>query len=830
LDDSLRPTTLLEGVGLRIFTRSALVLLALTLVLPASADESAKSLYHRGQQAEARQNYLEAYEAYKAAYDKKPTDLRYRASFERIRFQAGALHVKRGQQLRQNGDLQKALQEFQTATEVDPASFIAQQELTRTQAQIAAAAGGTAEPQQPKRNDVLRQRIEQAQGPVALAPINEQSINMHISGDSKTIYQTIGKLAGINVLFDPDYVSRQLPVLELNGVNLQEALSLVAIQSGTFWRPVTANTIFVASNTQTKRKDLDQSVVKTFYLTNAASQTEFQDIANTLRTILDITRVQPIAAENALVVRGTPDQVALAEKIVSDLDKSRAEVVVDVAILQVSREKMRNLGFTPSLANGPIGIQLIPPGQTTTTNPNTGNTNGQPTTTTNNGLTLNTFAHLNATDFAVSVPQAQLNALLSDSDTKLLQNPEIRASDGQKASLKIGSRIPIATGSFQPGIGGVGINPLVNTQFQYLDVGVNIDVQPTVHLNGDVTLKVTMDISSQTNTVSIGGIDQPVISQRKIDHQIRLREGEVNMLGGIFEDQDQKSYTGIPGVGQIPILKYIFGSQKIDHLQNEVVFVLIPHLVRDQDVTDLNLRPIDVGTANAVELRVAASRSSRGGQGEAPQSQAPAHQPSPASSGSPAASGAGTPAAGSAVQQALAAQQPTSTGQPAAPATSSPSAPAPQQGQGSAQNPSPAPTEQAVLRFDPPSVTTTNGGTFTVNVAMSGGADVASVPLQITYDPKHLAVVKIDNGDFLTKDGQPVALVHRDDVNTGLLVASAARPPGAGGVSGQGTVFTVTLTAKQPGDTVVSITRPGARNSQQQPIQVLGSQMTVKVQ
>src|SRR5262249_27816356 len=167
---------------------------------------------------------------------------------------------------------------------------------------------------------------------------------------------------------------------------------------------------------------------------------------------------------------------------------------------------------------GPIGIQIIPPGATTTTNPNatTGQTTSTPTS--NNGLTLNTFAHLNATDFAVSVPQAQLNALFTDSDTKLLQNPEIRASDGQKASLKIGSRIPIATGSFQPGIGGVGINPLVNTQFQYLDVGVNIDVQPTVHLNGDVTLKVTMDISSQTNTVSIGGIEQPVISQRKIDH------------------------------------------------------------------------------------------------------------------------------------------------------------------------------------------------------------------------------------------------------------------------------------------------------------------------
>ena len=800
---------------MRISNRSTLLLLACVLAVSTSHAESAKSLYHKGQQAEARQNYLEAYEAYKAAYDEKPTDLRYRSSFERMKFQAAAVHVKHGQQLRQNGELEKALQEFQMAAQIDPSSFIAQQEITRTKAQIAAATGqGNTSQLEPKRDDILRQRIEQAQGPVGLAPINDLSINMHISGDSKTIYQTIGKLAGINILFDPDYVARQLPALELNGVTLQEALSIVSIQSGTFWRPVTPNTIFVAPNTQTKRKDLDQSVVKTFYLTNANSQTEFQDIANTLRTILDITRVQPIAAENALVVRGTPDQVALASKIVGDLDKSRAEVVVDVAILQVSREKMRNLGFTPSLANGPIGIQLIPPGQTTTTNPNTNN-GQQSTTTSNNGLTLNTFAHLNATDFAVSVPQAQLNALFSDSDTKLLQNPEIRASDGQKASLKIGSRIPIATGSFQPGSGGVGINPLVNTQFQYLDVGVNIDVQPTVHLNGDVTLKVTMDISSQTNTVSIGGIDQPVISQRKIDHQIRLREGEVNLMGGIFEDQDQKNYTGIPGLGQIPILKYIFGSQKIDHLQNEVVFVLIPHLVRDQDVTDLNLRPIDVGTGTGVELRITPNRPGRGGQGEAPspQGQLQQQQPRTAAPSSPAAQS--NPAA---------APAPTVGGVQAPPPQSVSPATTP-----SAQQ-SVAPSGQAVLRFDPASITTTNGGTFTVGVTMNGGADVASVPLQITYDPKHLSVVKIDNGDFLTKDGQPVALVNRDDVNTGVLVASASRPPGSGGVSGQGTVFTVTLQAKQPGDTVISITRPGARNSQQQPIQVLGSQMTVKVQ
>jgi general secretion pathway protein D len=430
---------------------------------------------------------------------------------------------------------------------------------------------------------------------------------MRISGDSKIIYETIGKLAGINVLFDPDYVSHQLSVLELNGVTLQEAFGLVAIESSTFWRPVTPNTIFVASNTQTKHKDLDQSVVKTFYLTNAATQTEFQDIANTLRTVVDITRVQPIAAENALVVRGTPYQVALAEKIISDLDKSRAEVVVDFAILQVSREKMRNLGFANPLANGPIAVQLTTPGQTTTTT-NTNGTTTSPATTSSNNLTLNSFKNLNATNFAVALPEAQLNALLNDSDTKLLQNPQIRSSDGQKADLKIGSRIPVATGSFQPGIGGVGINPLVNTQFQYLDVGVNITVTPTVHLNGDITLKLLMDIEAQQTTANIGGIQQPVISERKIEHEIRLREGEVNLVGGILEDQDSSTYTGIPGLGQLPILKYIFGSQSIDHRQNEVVFVLIPHLVRHQDVTDLNLRPIDVGTGNNVELRSAPNR------------------------------------------------------------------------------------------------------------------------------------------------------------------------------------------------------------------------------
>ena len=175
--------------------------------------------------------------------------------------------------------------------------------------------------------------------------------------------------------------------------------------------------------------------------------------------------------------------------------------------------------------------------------------------------------------------------MLSDTNTKIIQNPQIRALDGQKATLKIGDRVPVATGSFQPGIGGVGINPLVNTQFQYLDVGVNIDITPRVHAGREVSLKMVMDVSAVTSYVSIGGISQPVIGQRKIENEIRLKDGEVSLLGGMMEDTQTKALTGIPGLAQIPILKYLFGRLTSDHSENEIVFVLIPHIIRGPETS-----------------------------------------------------------------------------------------------------------------------------------------------------------------------------------------------------------------------------------------------------
>ncbi len=751
-----------------------LLLFCLRFPVAAKSVDSAKVAYDKGQDAEARQNYEQAFDYFKQAYNQKPKDLRYRTAFERTRFLAASAEVHRGQILRDAGKVDEALEQFKKALETDPSSFIALQELKRTEQMVHEEQNPQPQAVSPGGN-ALRKRLESAQGPVELAPISNVPITMKATDKSNVIYETVGKLAGINVLFDPDYTARQVRI-ELNGVTLEEALEIISFETKTFWRPVTPNTIFVAQDNPAKRKELEQNVIKTFYLSNLSQPTELQDVVNAMRTILEVSRIQQLPSQGAIVVRGTPDQVALAQKLVDDLDKAKPEVLIEVAVMQVSRDKSRKLGINPPTS---VSVQLQPNISSTTGTTTTTTTTS--TTSSTGGINLNTLANLNATDFQVTIPQATATALLSDSNTKIIQNPQIRALDGQKATLKIGDRVPVATGSFQPGIGGVGINPLVNTQFQYLDVGVNIDITPRVHAGREISLKMTMDVSAVTSYVSIGGISQPVIGQRKIENEVRLKDGEVNLLGGMMEDTQTRALTGIPGLAQIPILKYLFGETDTDHAENEIVFVLIPHIVRGPDLSHPGADMLDVGTANALQLR-----------------SSPKQAPVPAA------------AVHGAAPQAQMVPPPPQAGQ-------NPTAQAAAAGTGA-------------FMFDPATTTQAKGSTFTVNIMLTGGQNVYSVPLEVNYDPNQLAVVNVSNGGFLSQDGQAVALVHRDDAASGKLQVTATRPPGAGGVSGQGAVVTLTFMAKSPGQSALTITRGGARDPAMQPIPMSGAQAAITIQ
>jgi general secretion pathway protein D len=758
--------------------------LTLVLALPLLA-ESSKSLFNKGSDAEARQDYVAAYNFYKQAYNQTPKDLKYRAAFERMKFQASAALVHRGQMLRDMGKLEDALALFEQAAAIDQASFIAVQEIQRTKEMIKIAQGGPSTMALPPRVSPLRKRVEEASGPIELEPVSNVPITLKLTEDTTVIYQTIGKLAGINVLFDPDYTPRRIHV-ELNGVTLTEALELVAMESKTFWRPVTPNTIFVAADTPAKRKEIEANAIKTFYLSNLSQPTELQDVVNTLRTVLEVQRITMIPSQAAIVIRGTPDQLALADMLIADLDKARPEVVIDVAIMQVQREKIRDLGISPP-TSATVALQSNVTSTTTTTS-TTGSTT--PTTTTGqNQINLNSLGNLSAKDFVVTIPPATVTALFSDSNTKLLQNPQIRALDGQKASLKIGQRVPVATGSYGAGLtAGIGVNALVNTQFQYLDVGVNIDVTPKVHQNRDISLKLVLDVSAVTGQSNIGGINQPIIGQNKIEHDIRLKDGEINLLGGLLEDVDTKNISGFPGLSQIPILKYLFGSEHIDKRQNELVMVIVPHIVRAQELTSFNQRAVDIGTGNVIDLRTMAAKAA----------------PVPAPGAAPA-----TPAGP---------QQQPGTTPPQAPST--PQAPT---------APSAPQTGPVTFNLDIPPQQTTVGSEFVVNVVLNGGQNIYSVPMQISYDPKMLELSDVTNGSFLSQDGQPVALVHRDDPSTGTLQVTATRPPNAGGVAGSGTVFSLLFKAKAAGTATLSITRAQVKDAFMNSVPSTGGQATVTI-
>lgn len=552
---------------------ASILMLAIT---PATYSDEANSAYKRGVRAESQTQYDAALEAFKQAFTLKPREPKYSAAYLRLRAYAAAQHVQKGQLLRDDGKLQEALQEFQRAVAIDGSNFVAQQELRRTSAILrkqAEQAGvvGPAKPVSP-----LAKMAEEAEGPVDLEPLSDTPLTLRMTSAADNVYKTIGKLAGINVLFDLDYKPQRITI-ELNDVTLREALRMVAMESKTFWRPISTSAIFVAS--ESKRKEFEDNVMKTFYLRNASTPNELQEVVSTLKGMLDISRIQVNPTHSAITLRGTPDQLVLAEKLISDVDKPKAEVVIDILVMQVSRDQLRTLGTTvPTSSSIAVTPSPLPKGTVK-------------------------LGSVNGSNLALAVPGGSFTFLMSDGRTKILQNPQIRALDHERASLKIGDRVPIATGSFAAGVGGSAGIPLVNTQFQYIDVGVNIDITPHVHSDNEVTLKMSLEVSAVTGAQKIGDLNQPTIGQRRIEHETRLQNGEVNLVGGILEDGETQSISGYPWLAKIPILKYLFGQETKERRETEIVFAITPHIIRAEEITDENLRLIDIGTANSIGLR-----------------------------------------------------------------------------------------------------------------------------------------------------------------------------------------------------------------------------------
>src|SRR5437667_8752504 len=397
--------------------------------------------YNQGKKAETLQDYDAAFVFYQKAAKADPYNATYKIKLNRVRFEASELHIKQGVELRKKGDLQGAAGEFQRAQAIDPSSPVAEQELRKTVELIAeksrqtdAAAEPAADADQPPL----------ARLPPEIKPLSRAPITVKMSNDSKIVFDTVGKLAGLTVIYDPDFPARRITV-ELTNVTLEQAMDIVSMQSKSVWKPVTENIIFVFPDQPQKRRDYEEQVIKTFYLSNTVQPQDLTEIVTGLRQLLDLKRIQQLNSQNAIIVRDTPDKLLLAAKMISDIDKAKPEVVVQVEVLEARTDRLRDLGILP----GQTASIAINPNSSTTSS-----SSGTTSTTSNSGITLNQLRHLNGSDLVFTLPSATANAILSDTSTRIIQNPEVHSVDDQTTKHRNRERIHIATVNVQADVGG----------------------------------------------------------------------------------------------------------------------------------------------------------------------------------------------------------------------------------------------------------------------------------------------------------------------------------------------------------------------------------------
>ncbi|MGA2267488.1 MAG: cohesin domain-containing protein [Bryobacteraceae bacterium] len=868
------------------FNRLTAVVMAAALIAPvvplAARTKRGDKYLAQGRQSEAKKDWDAALEFYEKAFSEDPSDIVYRMATEKARFQAAQGHVDKGMKVRSQGLLGEALLEFQKGYAINPGSAVAVQEIRRTQEMIQrerkrVEETGTEAPAQERSltpaeevKKEMRERIDRMLPVPELKPLNPDPIRLKMNSQPvKVLFETVGKLAGLNVLWDPEYQPPQKNSLsvEFDNSTIDQALDALAVLTKAYWKALSPNTIFVTNDTVNKRHDYEEQVARIFYLSNVTAQTDLQEIMNAARAVSDCQRMFPYNSQNAIIAKCEADRMAFVEKVINDLDKPRAEVVVDVLVLEASSTFSRQIAAALASTGLNVPVNFTPrssiqvattasttgtstTGTTTTGTTTTGTTTGTTASTTGSSIPLANLGHLASADFSTTLPGALLQAALSDARTKVLQAPQVRSVDGVKATLNIGDRVPTASGSFQPGIGGVGINPLVNTQFQYIDTGVNVEMLPRVHDNGDITIHVDLNINSVSSYVNLGGISQPVISQKKISHDIRMREGEVGLLGGLINEQENKTVTGIPGLSSIPVLRRLFTGDSVNRSRDELMIVLIPHVIRRPDITAENLRSIAVGNFATVKVNYAPKPAAPGPGGTpakpgaegavalpatappatAPPATAPPATAPPATAPPATAQPATAPPATAPPETAPPATAPPATAPPAtAPPATAPGpggAPAPP---GSGGTPGTAPAGIARVYFLPFQATAEVSGRITAGLLIAGGADVASAPIEIQFDPKFLRLNDVILGDFFSRDGQQPVFTKNILNDTGVAAIQLNRLPGSPGVDGSGTLVTLNFQAVARGATTVTIPRFTVRNSRGEVISSSTPQFTVSV-
>lgn len=545
-------------------------LLPVLLVALATGACASSAAMRRGAAAEQRQDYDVAVAEYTNLLRTKPNDATLRLSLERAKLRASGDHFQSGRRLAATGKLDQALVEYELALELNPTDGDIESALkdvrTQLRTKVAIAREGKTELQ----TLVERARDTPPAGMDLPANVKMPASLVFRDAGSRDVYLAIARFANLSISFDPTF--RDAPVtVDLRNSTLDGAMRTVSDATQTFYRVNGPRSVLIIPDTPAKRREFEEEVVRTFYLSNA----DLKETMDLLRMVLDARRISPVTATNAVTVKDTPERIAAAARVISAIDKARPEVIIDVELLEVDRTKLQE-----------YGLQIASPGSP--------GLNGSATASsgTNTTMNLRTLRNLTQSDVLLAnLPSLYYRLLKTDTSTRTLANPQLRTSEGLPAQARFGERIPVPVTTFAPiATGGTAQQPI--TSFNYENIGVNIDITPRTHHDDDVTLALKIAVQSISGT-GFGGL--PTFGNREISTVIRLRDGETNMLAGLIRDDERRVLNGIPGLSDLPVLGKLFAHSKTESTQTDIILTLTPHIVRVLDLDESDLLAFRVG-------------------------------------------------------------------------------------------------------------------------------------------------------------------------------------------------------------------------------------------
>jgi general secretion pathway protein D len=549
------------------------VLLAITTACATSAG------LHRGRQAELAQDFDRAVVEYTKIARANPANTDARLALARAKLRAAQDHAVRGRRLAGLERYEEALVEYQLASELNPTDALVDAALKdarqKLRTKLAVTRAGRTE------LESLIDRTRDLPAPGLDLPDGVKLPGSLVFGNgatSRAVFLTVGRFANISTIFDSAFRDQPLSI-DLRNATLGDALAALTASTHTFYRVTAPRTITIIPDTPAKRREYEESIIRTIYLSNA----DVKETIDLLRVVVDIRQISPVTATNSISIKDTPERVAAAGKLIMAIDKARPEVVIEVELLEVDRTKLRE-----------YGLQIASPGSPGISG--TADVN-------RNDFRLANLKNLTAADvFLSGLPGLYYRLLKTDQATRTLASPHLRTAEGLTASARFGEEVPVPITTFAPiAAGGVNTQPI--TSYTYRNVGVNIDITPRLHHDDDVSLTLKVTLSSLAGT-GFGGL--PTFGNREISTTIRLKDGETNMLAGLIRDDERSVLSGVPGLSDIPMLGRLFANTRRETQQTDIILTLTPHIVRVLDLTEADLRPFrlgrESGTASLSEI------------------------------------------------------------------------------------------------------------------------------------------------------------------------------------------------------------------------------------